>query len=83
MRGPVFLARRGYRMRRIRDLAKMLPFAGIFLLVLPMLWGRVGSDDRTTTTDGIYLFVVWGGLIAAAWLLSRGLRDEQGLKDES
>ena len=65
------------------DLAKMLPFAGIFLLVLPMLWGRVGSDDRTTTTDGIYLFVVWGGLIAAAWLLSRGLRDEQGLKDES
>lgn len=83
MKGPVFLARRSYRMRRMRDLARMLPFVGVFLLVLPMLWGEADSYTRTTTTDGIYLFVVWGGLILAAALLSRGLRDEPGLKDES
>jgi len=70
-------------MRRLRDLARMLPFAGVFLLELPMLWGRAGSDVRITTADGIYLFVVWGVLIVVAGLLSRGLRDDQGLKDKS
>ncbi|MFT7059742.1 MAG: hypothetical protein ACJASV_002254 [Pseudorhodobacter sp.] len=76
MKGPIFLARRTYRMRRKRDLARMLPLAGAFLMVLPMLWGDVDSDSRRTSSDGLYLFVVWFGLILAAAILSRGLREE-------
>ena len=83
MRGPIFLARRSYRIRRMRDLGRMLPFAGIFLLLLPMLWGKADSDARVTTSDGIYLFVVWLILILAAVLLARGLREEPGVKDDS
>lgn len=83
MKGPIFLARRSYRRRRMRDLGRMLPFAGLFLLLLPMLWGKADSDTRVTTTDGIYLFVVWLGLILAAALLARWLREEPGTKDDS
>ena len=65
---PVFLARRGYRLRRLRDAARLLPVAGAFLLSLPLLWGG-GS-----TGGGIlFIFGVWAALILAAALLSRPL----------
>lgn len=75
-RSPVFLARRGYRLRRIRDAARLLPVAGGFLFLLPILWGPSGNERRVTASDGIYIFMVWFGLIVAAALLSRPLREE-------
>lgn len=72
-RGPVFLARRSYRMRRLRDGARLLPVAGTFLLLLPILWQPATTEARDTAFDGIYIFAVWAGLIIVAAILSRAL----------
>ena len=79
MRGPgrpLFLGRKGYRARRLRDAARLLPVLGLVLLLLPMLWAPA---VRATVADAIYLFVVWVALIAAAAALARRLR--QGSDD--
>lgn len=75
-RGPVFLARRSYRLRRLRDAARLLPVAGGFLLLLPILWEPPETASRSTATDGIYLFIVWVALIAAAAALAPRLTDD-------
>ena len=72
-RSPVFLARRAYRLRRLRDAARLLPLAGAFLLLLPILWEPAETAARNTAWDGIYLFAVWGLLIALAAWLAQGL----------
>lgn len=77
-RGPVFLARRSYRQRRMRDAARLLPVAGAFLFLLPILWAPAETEARDTAIDGVYLFVVWFVLIVTAALMARGLgRHEQ------
>ncbi|SNX73373.1 hypothetical protein SAMN05878503_11552 [Cereibacter ovatus] len=75
-RAPLFLARRGYRRRRLRDGARMLPLFGAFLFLLPILWEPAASERRDTAPDGIYLFVVWALLILVAAAIAPRLRDE-------
>jgi uncharacterized membrane protein len=76
MKKPLFLAPQGYRQRRLRDAARLLPVLAAFLVILPMLWGDATSDIRQTGSDGIYLFAVWLFLIVAAGLLARHLSGE-------
>ena len=66
---PIFLARQSYRHRRVADAARLLPVAGLVLLMLPVLW---------TTTAGalIYIFMIWAILIFAIGLLSTRLSNE-------
>jgi len=71
-RPPLFLAPDRYRRRRLMDGARMLPVAGAFLLLLPILW-RPTAEGHHTAAEGLYLFGVWGVLILAARLLSRPL----------
>jgi len=73
MKRPLFLPPQGYRQRRLRDAARLLPILAGFLFILPMLWGEEASDLRRTGSDGIYLFTVWLVLIIAAALLARRL----------
>ena len=40
---PLFLARHGYRRRRIMDAARVLPILGGFLFFLPLLWRGEGG----------------------------------------
>ncbi len=49
MRAPLVLARKVYRRRRLRDAARILPFLGLFLMLLPALWapGRGGGGCVT------------------------------------
>jgi hypothetical protein len=54
------------------DGARMLPVAGAFLLLLPILW-RPTAEGHHTAAEGLYLFGVWGLLILAARLLARPL----------
>lgn len=55
------------------DAARLLPFLGTFLFLLPVLWGHDGGGARSTASDAIYLFVAWAGLIVAAFVISRAL----------
>lgn len=70
---PVFLARKGYRARRLTDAARLLPVAGLLLFLLPILWQPAATPAGDTASGWIYLFSVWAGLIAVAFLLSRRL----------
>lgn len=38
-RQPVFVGRGTYRRRRLIDFAKLLPFLGVALIALPVIWG--------------------------------------------
>ena len=69
---PLFLARRSYRRRRLMDAARILPYLGLVLFLLPVAWGD-GSAPGTAAV-GLYLFGVWMVLIAAAALVSRYAR---------
>ncbi len=69
---PLFVARTGYRRRRVMDAARVLPILGAFLFFLPLLW----AGDSKTGMGVIYLFAVWAGLILAAFGLSRFLRHD-------
>lgn len=75
-RAPLFLKRKGYRQRRLRDAARLLPILGGFLVLLPILWTPSGSSGIDTAWDGIYLFTVWIGLVVLAAALAPGLADD-------
>jgi uncharacterized membrane protein len=75
---PLFLARSGYRRRRLHDAARLVPVFGAFLVFLPILWSPGETPEPDTARDGLYLFVVWAGLIGAAALLAPGLRRSTG-----
>ncbi len=62
---PLFLARRGYRLRRMMDAARVLPALGAFLFLMPLLWG-----GGTTGGGILFVFGIWAGLIAVAAVLA-------------
>jgi hypothetical protein len=76
---PVFLERQNYRRRRIGDASKLMPFFGLVLVLLPVLW----ADVATTAGGMIYLFVVWALLIAVSGFLSRVLTASEPSQDEA
>jgi hypothetical protein len=75
---PLFLGRKGYRARRLRDAARLLPLLGLALLLLPVMWA---PSLRALIGDAMYIFAVWLGLIVAAGLLGRGLTRDDGGDD--
>ena len=79
-RAPPFLARRAYRRRRMADAARLLPFVGAFLVMVPVLRRPAESPEADTAAGAVYLFSVWAGLILLSFLLSRWLPegDEAG-----
>ncbi|MGI3209908.1 hypothetical protein ACROSR_02205 [Roseovarius tibetensis] len=72
-RGPVFLARRTYRQRRLADAARLLPLAAGVLMVVPILWQGPEGDPGTARVM-IYIFVLWAVLVGLSALISRHLR---------
>ena len=63
--------------RKARDRALILPLVGL-LLLMPPLAGIFQLEARIAGVPftAIYLFVIWGALIAGAALLSGHLRRE-------
>lgn len=57
------------------DAARLLPIFGGVLLLLPILWGPSETEVRSTASDGMYLFLIWGVLVALAAWLAPGLAD--------
>ncbi len=77
----MFLARSTYRQRRIRDAARLAPFLGAILWLLPLFWG---AEDSTRTSDVlVYLFGAWVLLIGLSFLLSRWITPDPGDEGEA
>ncbi len=72
----MFVARRSYRVRRLRDAARLVPVLGAFLFLLPLLWEPAPGQPRDLARDAIYVFGVWGILVILAAILSRRLRQD-------
>ena len=72
-RAPMFLRPASYRLRRKRDAARLLPFVGLFLCILPALWEVDSQDQQSTAFDGIYFFFIWAMLIGVAFVMARSL----------
>ena len=75
-REPLYLARRNYRGRRAMDMSRLLPFLGLFLMMLVLFTRETGGQPRLVE-QVVYIFVVWFVLIAAAFLLAARLRRHQ------
>ncbi|MEP5730979.1 MAG: hypothetical protein ABJL67_16605 [Sulfitobacter sp.] len=81
-RGPVFLERQSYRLRRMLDAIRLLPFLGILLWMVPLMWplpegGVEGSTGAMPMSVALqYLFGVWIGLVLLGWLLWRRTADK-------
>jgi len=68
-----FLARPGYRRRRLIEAIRLLPYAGAILFFFPLLWPASESTERSTAGAAIYLFSAWLVLIVAAFAGARAL----------
>jgi ABC-type transport system involved in cytochrome c biogenesis permease component len=71
---PIFLQRQNYRQRRVRDAAKLLPFVGAVLWVLPLSWGQDPQDGQIGSAGLIYIFAVWVLLIVLGAFLANRIR---------
>ncbi|WP_412562426.1 hypothetical protein [Thalassobius sp. MITS945101] len=67
---PLFLERRSYRLRRLMDGARLMPFLGAALWAVPMLWTREGEAAISTSRAMLYIFLVWFCLSCLAGILS-------------
>ena len=67
---PLFLERRSYRLRRLMDGARLMPFLGAALWAIPLLWTREGGAPVSTSRAMLYIFSVWFVLACLAAVLS-------------
>jgi uncharacterized membrane protein YfhO len=64
----VFFERQTYRRRRLVDAACVLPFLGVILWWLPLVWD--GTESPVSASHAlVYIFAVWIALPLAAGLL--------------
>ena len=73
---PLFLAKSGYRRRRLHDVARLVPVVGTFLILLPILWDPAHTAQPDTARNGLYLFAAWAVLIAIAAILAPRLSND-------
>ncbi|WP_432816815.1 hypothetical protein [Sulfitobacter sp. JB4-11] len=72
---PIFLERHSYRRRRLWDGVRILPFLGLILWMVPLLWplpDEAAGQGVSTSAALLYLFAVWVLLAFVARLLWRG-----------
>lgn len=67
---PLFVARQSYRRRRMMDAARLLPLAGVFAFLLPILWQPRQTAEPDTTFGLVYIIGAWALLIVAARVLA-------------
>lgn len=67
----LLLERTSYRRRRIADAGRALPFLGVLLWMLPLVWSGQDARGVLMSSASIYLFAVWTLLIGLGLILSR------------
>lgn len=75
-RPSLFLERKSYRQRRVRDAARLMPFLGALLWGVPVLWAPPGPYGISTSKAMLYIFGVWLGLVVISLALSRWLEPD-------
>lgn len=80
---PLFLARKSYHRRRMMDAARLLPAAGIFFILMPILWQPRETPEPDTAFGLVYLFVVWSLLIIVARIVSHLVAETPDGADEA
>lgn len=68
---PRFLERKGYRQRRLRDVARILPIVGGVLWTIPLLWSSDQSKGVSNASALIYIFGIWVFVILLTALIAR------------
>lgn len=75
-RSPMFLERRSYRLRRMKDAVRFLPLLGLILWMVPLLWPAQGDHNPMLLSTALtYIFGIWALLVLATWALWRRTRD--------
>ena len=67
----LFLERKGYRQRRLRDVARMLPVLGGILWTIPLMWRQQGEEAVSNATALQYIFCVWVLVIGLTAVVAR------------
>lgn len=81
-RNPLFLQRRSYRFRRMMDALRFLPFIGLALWMVPLLWpGTQDVGAMPLSSALLYIFGIWFFLVLAAWALWLRTREATGNDD--
>ena len=75
-RPSLFLERKSYRQRRVRDAARLLPFLGAVLWAVPVLWASPGPHGIGTSRAMLYIFGVWMVLVVLSFALARWLEPD-------
>lgn len=73
----LFLERRTYRRNRLQDAARLLPVLGAILFFGPVFITDDAGAEPGTSLAGwlVYCFVVWLGLIALTFYVSRTIAE--------
>ena len=68
----VFLERKSYRRRRMRDGLRLLPVFAFWLFMVPLLWGMDPSGVTSVKTSSVlvYVFWVWIGMTLLSAVLN-------------
>ncbi|GAB4547322.1 MAG: hypothetical protein Tsb0024_17260 [Ruegeria sp.] len=84
-RPSVFLERQSYRRRRLADAARILPFLGAALVVIPLLWPRadVAGQGMPLSSAMLYIFISWAGMIGVSFLFGLAARRMAAREDAS
>lgn len=72
---PLFLERQSYRRRRLVDASRVIPIFGLCLFLVPLIWPAI--EEPNLAARGIYIFVVWIGLVVATGLISYRLKSRE------
>lgn len=71
-KSAVFLERASYKQRRLTDAVRLLPFVGVVLWAIPLLWGADETSAISNADALIYVFGVWVVLIGlSAFIINR------------
>lgn len=66
-----FLERKGYRQRRLRDVARMSPVVGGVLWTIPLFWKNGDPDGIGNATALLYIFGIWVLVIILTAIIAR------------
>ena len=75
-KASIFLERKSYRQRRLRDVVRLLPILGTVLWAIPLLWPQGEAFGISNASALQYLFGMWLVLIIISAVLSQLLEDD-------